>query len=171
MIVKEEGQLQFWHIFAHPGVLNKQNECSLLIHVLLLVPRPFSVAVTWHAPWWLSSYNAFWVLLNPKALYKNKTIGLIFLMKRARHREVLQSDTTNKGGKRIQDRSKYHPVSLNLDWIRIQNHKNKKPVHKTTGNLYSTSLNDSYLTESKRVPFLLPLECLIITLNNFIYES
>lgn len=101
VIVKGEGQLQFWHIFAHPGVLNKQNKCSLLIHVLLLVSRPFSALVTWYAPCWLSSYNAFWILLNPKALYKNKTIGLIFLMKRARHREVLQSDTTNKGGKRI----------------------------------------------------------------------
>lgn len=48
--------------------------------------------------------------LNPKALYKNKTIGLIFLMKRTRHREVLQSDTTNKGGKRIQDR--FFPLSI-----------------------------------------------------------
>lgn len=85
MTVKEEGQIHFCRIFAHPGVLNKQNECSLLIHVLLLVPRSFSAIVTWHAPWWLSSYNTFWVLLNPKALYKNKTIGLIFLMKRARH--------------------------------------------------------------------------------------
>ena len=112
MIIKKEDQLQFWHIFAPPGVLKKQSECSLLIHVLLLVPRPFSAAVMWHTPWWLSSYNAFWVLLNPKALYKNKTIGLIFLMKRARHRKVLQSDTTNKGGKWIQD----HFFSLSIKW-------------------------------------------------------
>lgn len=117
MIVKEEGQLQFWHIFAPPGVLNKQNECSLLIHVLLLVPRSFSAAVTWHAPWWLSSFNSFWVLLNPKVLYKNKTIGLIFLMRGARHREVLQSDTTNKGGKRIQDHFFFHsPLNDTLSY-------------------------------------------------------